>query len=144
MILVDANLLIYAYDESSKYHLLARRWLETLFSAPAPVLLPWSVLLAFLRITTHRRVFDQPFSLEEARAIVSQWLALPAVVVPVPGKRHWEILDELLRDGQARGALVTDAHLAALAVEHGAQLATTDRDFARFRALRTLNPLLDP
>lgn len=141
MILVDANLLLYAYDESSSFHAASRDWLEELFSQPQPVLLPWSTLLAFLRISTHRRVFEQPLSLEEASEIVSEWLELPQVIVPVPHVRHWRTLQSILLEGQAKGPLVSDAHLAALAVENGATLASSDRDFARFPSLRSFNPL---
>lgn len=142
MIVVDANLLLYAVDSSSPQNSAARRWLETVLAAPAPVGLPWASLLAFLRIATHRRVFLAPLTVAEARAHVDAWLALRNVRVPVPGPRHWSILAELLVDGQAKGPLVSDAHLAALTIEHGGILATTDRDFARFPGLRFENPLL--
>ena len=142
MILVDANLLLYAYNTSSEHYEAARRWLELLLSKPhQPVGLAWVTILGFLRISTNPRAFPAPYSLAEAVSFVSGWLAVPAVAVVNPGERHWEILSRLLPAGQARGALVTDAHLAALAIEHGAVLHTTDRDFARFAGLRTLNPV---
>lgn len=144
MILVDANLLIYAYDASSTFHAPAREWLEEVLSAPEPVGLPWASILAFVRITTDRRILKAPFSAEEASSIVDEWLALPSVRVPEPTARHWQILQRLIREDQATGPLVTDAHLAALAIEHGAQLFSTDRDFSRFRGLRWTNPLAQP
>jgi toxin-antitoxin system PIN domain toxin len=141
VIVVDANLLLYAYDSAAAQHARARVWLEGLLSAAEPVGLPWASLLAFLRIGTNPRALARPFSIAEATAIVEAWLAQPCVTVVEPGERHWEILSRLLASAQARGPLVPDAHLAALALEHGATLATADRDFARFEGLRTLDPL---
>jgi toxin-antitoxin system PIN domain toxin len=141
MILIDANLLLYAYDPSSPHHLAARDWLETTFSRPEPVGLAWMTLLAFLRIGTSTRPLENPLSVSEATTIVAVWLERPMVTHLNPGERHWEILRDLMTRGQARGPLVTDAHLAALAIEHGAALATTDRDFARFPGLKFFNPL---
>jgi len=141
MILVDANILLYAYDPSSPHHHIARDWIETTLAEPGPVGLAWTVILAFLRIGTSPRVLEHPFSVTEATDIVATWLDQPLVTVLHPGERHWEILRRLLVEGQAPGPLVTDAHLAALAIEHGATLATADRDFARFPGLRVMNPL---
>lgn len=141
MTIVDANLLLYAYDASSRLHRAARSWLEGLLSGPAPVGLPWTVLLAFLRIATNPRALARPLTMDDAATIVSSWLDQPCVVRPEPGERHWEILLGLMGTAQARGPLVMDAHLAALAIEHGATLATTDRDFVRFEGLRAVNPL---
>lgn len=142
MILVDSNILLYAYVPSSKYHEAARMWLETTFSKREPVGLSWVVILAFLRISTNQRVLQHPFSVTEAAAIVSGWLERPMVTVLSAGNRHWQILRDLLVEGQAPGPLTTDAHLAALCIEHGATLATIDRDFARFPGLRSFNPLV--
>jgi len=141
MTLVDANVLIYAYNPQAVQHDAARRWLEAAFSGTAPVRLAWASVVAFVRIMTHPQVFRRPLSLEEAVAIVDSWLAAPAVDVLVTGDQHWAILRDTLVKGQARAALASDAHLAALAIEYGAVLATTDRDFARFEGLKTLNPL---
>jgi hypothetical protein len=141
MILVDANLLLYAYDPSSPQHVAARNWFEATMSRPEPVGMAWVTLLAFVRIGTNPRALEYPLSLAEAGAIVSEWLDRPTVTLVNPGERHWQILRDLMTRGQVRGPLVTDAHLAALTIEHGAELATTDRDFARFPALKFFNPL---
>ena len=141
MILIDANLLLYAYDSQSQRHDAARRWLEDVLSGAQPVRLAWLVILAFLRIATDARAVRRPLALEDAVGTVSAWLNRPNVDVLQPSERHWSILNELLVKAQARRALVMDAHLAALAIEHGATLQTTDRDFARFAGLTHVNPL---
>ena len=132
MILTDANLLLYAYNRDAAEHAGALQWLEEQLSAPEIFCFSWQTITAFLRISTNARAFTQPFTLEtkERRRIT-------------PGERHWEIFDHLLAAGQATGPLVMDAHLAALALEHGCTLATTDRDFARFPSLQITNPLAD-
>jgi uncharacterized protein len=141
VILVDANLLLYAYFPRAEQHERARAWLEGALSGPEPVGLSWSTILAFLRIGTSPRVFERPLSGSEAEAIVSSWLAEPTVALVGPGERYWALLRRLLLDAQVTGPLVSDAALAALALEHGATLVTTDRDFVRFRGLRLENPL---
>jgi toxin-antitoxin system PIN domain toxin len=141
MILPDANLLIYAYDSSSSFHERARAWLESVLSGDELVLLPWASILAFVRITTNARAFTAPLGVDEAAAIVAEWLAQPVVRPVAPTERHWQFLERMLVEGQARGPIASDAHLAALALEHGATLYTTDRDFARFHGLRFTNPI---
>lgn len=141
MILVDANLLLYAYDSTSPYHASARDWIEEVMSGAEPFGLAWITITAFLRIATNPRAFEKPLSIAEAAGIVSEWLELPTVHVVEPGERHWEILQELLLSGQCRGPLVMDAHLAALAIEHGLTLCSNDRDFSRFPRLRVSNPV---
>ena len=141
MILIDANLLLYAYDKASDQNKRAQQWLETLFEQPQPVRLAWATILAFLRISTNPRAFHHPLATDEALAVVTEWLSLPNVDIINPTERHFEILGKLLRSGQATASLVTDAHLAALAIEHGAVLYTADRDFARFAGLKFSNPL---
>lgn len=141
MKLADANLLIYAADESSPHHVPARRWLEAELSGTQTFAFTWVVLLAFVRLTTSHRVFDRPFSVGEALDIVDGWLAQPAVTVIGPTDRHPKVLRELLEPAGAAGNLTTDAHLAAVAIEHGAVLCTADGDFARFSGLKWLNPL---
>jgi uncharacterized protein len=141
VILVDANLLLYAYHPRAEQHEKSRAWLEKALSGPDLVRFAWLTLRAFLRIATNPRVFERPLSIAEAGAAVSAWLAQPASGVLEPGERHWEILSGLMRDGQTAGPLVMDAVLAAIAIEHGATLCTTDRDFSRFSGLRWTNPL---
>lgn len=141
MILVDASLLLYAHDAGAPAHDAARSWWEDQLSHTHLVRLAWATVLAFVRIGTHPRVFAQPLSMEEATGIVSEWFNRPMVDLLEPGERHWPILSELLARSQARGNLVTDAHLAALAIEHGATLCSTDQDFQRFPELRWTNPL---
>lgn len=144
MILLDANLLLHAYNSSSQQHSAARRWLEEILSGTRPVRFAWVTILAFLRIGSNPRAFPYPLSPAEASEIVSSWLERPMVAVLIPGERHWSILSGLLIAHQARGPLAMDAHLAALAIEHGATLCTTDRDFARFPDLSVFNPLSRP
>jgi len=141
MILVDANILLYAYDKSAGSHDQARNWLERTFSNDEPLALCWQSITAFLRISTNPRAYAAPFSVREATRIVSEWLDHPAAVVLAPTSRHWRIFHELMEEGQACGSLVMDAHLAALSIEHGAILCTTDRDFSRFKGLQTFNPI---
>jgi len=142
MILVDANLLLYAYDPSSPHHQPARDWMERTLSDTEHIGLSWMTILAFVRISTSPRPLEHPLSISEAVATVSGWLQHPLVTVLSPGERHWEILRDLATTGQAEGHLVMDAHLAALAIEHGATLASADRDFTRFPGLKLLNPLI--
>lgn len=141
MILVDANLLLHAYNPRAAEHDASREWLEATLSSLDLVRFAWLTLWAFLRISTNPRVFEHPLSILEADRIVSSWLMQPAAGVLEPGERHWEILKRLLLSGQAVGPLVMDAVLAAIAIEHGATLCTTDRDFARFDGLMWRNPL---
>lgn len=141
MIVVDANLLLYAYDASSSRHDDARDWLEAAFNGHEQLGLALQTILGFIRISTNLDVFERPLRSEVAITIVSSWLERPKVRIAAPGDRHWEILTDLANRGQARGAQLMDAHLAALAIEHGATLATTDRGFGRFPGLRFGNPL---
>jgi toxin-antitoxin system PIN domain toxin len=141
MILCDANLLLYAYNSNAPEHDRARSWLERSLSSPAPFALSWPTIGAFLRLTTNRAVFPAPLSITEATRSVEAWLARPTVVLLEPGPRYWAIARPLLEASNARGPLVADALLAALALEHGATLATHDRDFRRFEGLRLLDPV---
>ena len=143
MILVDANILLYAYNPRAEKHDASRQWLEAALSGPGLVRFAWLSLWAFLRISTNPRVFEKPLSMDEAANIVSSWLLQPAAGILDPGERHWEILTALARTGQASGPLVMDAALSAIAIEHGATLCTTDRDFARFDGLTWTNPLAE-
>ena len=143
MILIDVNLLLYAYDRASPHNEAAAEWLEQVMSAHEPVGLPWATILAFLRISTHPRA-PKPLPLSVAIHTTRNWLLQPSVSIIDPSERHWSILSQLLPASGARGALVTDAHLAALAIEHGATLCTNDKDFTRFAGLRVRNPLRSP
>jgi toxin-antitoxin system PIN domain toxin len=140
-ILVDANLLLYAYHPRAEQHDASRAWLEAALTGSELVRFAWLTLWAFLRISTNARVFERPLSLREAEGAVSLWLAQPMAGVLEPGERHWDILRRLMKEGQTAGPLVMDAALAALAIEHGATLHTTDRDFSRFPGLEWRNPL---
>jgi uncharacterized protein len=141
MMLVDANLLLYAYDPAARQHEASRHWLEASLSGTVLVRFSWLTVWAFLRIITNPRVFERPLTMAEAEHHVSSWLAQPVAGILEPGERHWEILRPLARDGQVSGPLVMDAALAAIAIEHGATLCTTDRDFARFPGLTWMNPI---
>lgn len=141
MIVFDANLLIYAYDSGATQHSLARAWVEKTLSQTDVVGLPWQSILAFLRFMTNRRLPGSRFSIQQASEIVDGWLSRPNVRLLVPGDQHWSILRNVLIEGQASGALVSDAVIAALTIEYGGVLHTADRDFARFPGLRWKNPL---
>lgn len=141
MILVDANLLLYAYDTESLHHQASKNWWESALNGVTPVWLCWPTVLAFVRISTNARLLSNPLSCEEAAEIVDLWLERRTVQWIEPGLRHWGVLKQTLVKGQISGPLVTDAHLAALAEEHGAVVYSADRDFARFPGLRWVNPL---
>jgi hypothetical protein len=141
VILIDANLLVYAGVAGGSQHEAARAWLDEQLNGMSAVGLPWLSLLAFVRLVTNPRVFEQPQSIARAWKQVEEWLDCPVVWIPPPTERHREVLGSLLTGSGARGNLVPDAHLAALAVEHGLVLCSTDGDFARFPGLRWRNPL---
>ena len=141
MKVVDPNLLLYAVNRDAPQHVRAKAWLEQTLTGVEPVALAWVVLLGFLRLATSARVFPQPLTPEQALEVVDGWLARTGVVALVPGEEHWRIVRGLLTQSGTAGNLTTDAHLAALAIEHGAELCSTDGDFARFRHLRWMNPL---
>lgn len=141
MIIIDANLLLYAYHPRANQHEKSRVWLEAVLSDRELVRFAWLTLWAFLRISTNPRVFEHPLSISEAKTAVSSWLAQPVAGIIEPGERHWDILGEVLHHGQATGPLVMDAVIAALAIEHGATICTTDRDFARFPDVKWTNPI---
>jgi toxin-antitoxin system PIN domain toxin len=141
VILPDVNLLVHAYNADSPGHERARAWWESAMNGSAPVALVWAVILGFLRIATHRMVLDRPMPVEAAVRHVRSWIARPQVTLLHPGDRHAEILFGLLESVGTAGNLTTDAHVAAIAIEHGAEVYTTDADFARFRGLRWKNPL---
>ena len=141
MILIDANILIYAVNEDATLNRKARTWLQSAISGPGTVGLSWNVLLAFLRLTTRAGLFRRPLPLEIALDLISSWLDQPSVTVVHAGPDHLRILRELLLQTGTGGNLTSDAHLAALAIEQGAELCSSDSDFARFHGLKWSNPL---
>lgn len=141
MILIDVNLLVYAVFADSLRHGAAHQWVDATLGGTEPVALPWAVLTGFVRISTNPRVMTNPLTIDEAIAYLDEWPALPAVRIIGPTQRHREEFAKSLRVAKATGNLVSDAHLAALAVEHGCRLASTDEDFRRFPDLRWFNPL---
>ncbi len=141
MILPDANLLLYAEDSLSKHHDRARVWWDGVLSASDPVHLCWPVINAFVRIATNPRLHDRPLTAEEAIARVTSWLAQPCVILITPTSGHWLLFQEQILASGAMANLVSDAHLAALAIEHGSILCSSDQDFAKFPGLRWTNPL---
>jgi len=141
LILVDANLLLYAEDALSPYHDPARTWWDAQLSGSSPICLCWTVLGAFIRIGTNPRVFEHPLSLEQAISKVQTWIEQPCTRLIHTTERHWEIFQEILLHGKAVANLVTDAHLAALSIEHGCEIFTTDADFARFPSVKWRNPI---
>jgi len=142
MTLVDVNLLLYSVFVDIPQHREARMWLDALFNGTEPVALPWAVLAAFVRIGTNPRVMTNPLPLEEAIARVEEWLAVSNVRIIGPTHRHQAEFARMLRGAQATGNLVSDAVLAAIALEHGCTLASTDADFDRFPGLKWFNPLV--
>ena len=141
MILVDANLLIYAVDADAPHHAAARQWLETVLSGTTRVGFPWVVLLAFLRVTTRAGILTRSLTPQAALGYVDSWLKQPNAEPVGPGPKHWPLLRNLLTSTGTAGNLTSDAHLAALAIEHGASLYSTDSDFKRFPGLEHVNPL---
>ncbi len=143
MKILDANLLLYAVNEDAPLHQKARPWLESVLSGTETVGFAWNALLAFLRLSTRRAVFLQPLEVSAALALMDHWLQQPCSLVVHPGDRHLRILRELIAPLGTGGNLTSDAHLAALAIEHGAELCSSDTDFARFPSLHWRNPLAD-
>jgi toxin-antitoxin system PIN domain toxin len=141
MILVDANLLLYAEDSLSEHHDSIRSWWDEKLSGTAPVCLCWPVLTAFIRIATNPRLHQRPLSLREACERVQSWLAQPCVRLIHPGENHWSLFQKMLKEGNAVGNVVSDAQLAALAFEHNCVLQSADTDFARFASLKWNNPI---
>jgi toxin-antitoxin system PIN domain toxin len=141
MIIADANLLIYALHADMPGHAAARCWLEQSLAGEEPVALCWEVILAVLRLCTNTRLFPAALSADQALEVVRAWLDHPSVLLLEPGPRHWGILADLLRQAGAAGNLTMDAHLAAMALEHGGVVHSSDTNFCRFAGLRVINPL---
>jgi len=140
MILVDANLLLYAQDGLSEHHSLARTWWDEQLSGSSPVCLCWPVVKEFIRISTNARLHQRPLTLKEACERVQAWLDQPWVRIIAPTREHWFHFQAMLKGGNATGNLVSDAHLAALAIEHNCTLYSADSDFSRFPKLKWKNP----
>jgi hypothetical protein len=141
MKIVDINLLIYAINKDTPHHSKAKKWLEDSLSSDEPFGLAWIVILGFLRIVTNGRIMPTPLMPEVAIDLVNDWLQQPPSLTIVPSYQHWSIFKELLMPLGTAAKLTSDAHLAALAIEHGARLYSTDYDFRRFPSLRWTNPI---
>ena len=141
MIIPDVNLLLHAHDSEFQRHRAARQWWESLMNGTGSVGLPWVSILGFIRIATHPKILDNPLDMDGACTRIRSWLVRPQTILIHPGVRHADILFDLLKVVGGGGNLTTDAHLAALAIEHQAELHSTDADMARFPGLRWVNPL---
>lgn len=142
--LVDANLLLFAVDETSPFHARARDWLIEALNGTRRVGLPWQSVAAFLRISTHPRASEQPLAPHDAWTLAAEWLAADVAWIPEPGPRYAEVLGGLIVEYGIRGNLVPDTQLAALAIEHGLTIYSADTDFARFAEVRWENPVGAP
>lgn len=143
MTVVDANVLLYAVDEAAHHHERAYAWLSRALGGTETVVLPWVSLLAFLRLSTDHRVYPEPLTVEQAGSIVDAWLSRPNVIQGSAGAEHWRILRELLEGVGTGGNLVTDAHIAALALELDAPVTTFDNDFGRYPGVRWQLPTIE-
>lgn len=138
--LIDANLLLFAVDAGSPWHERAAEWFTAQLNGDRRVGIPWESLAAFVRIATHPRASDRPLQPDEAWSFVEEWLAVPTVWIPQPTDAHADVLSSLVRRYRLAGNLVPDAHLAAIAIEHGLEVCSADSDFARFPEVRWRNP----
>lgn len=143
MKLLDTNVLIYAVDDTSTHHAVVRPWLEGCLAGAETIGFAWNALLGFVRLTTNARIFASPLSVDAALDHVDAWLAASCATVVHPTARHGAVLRDLLAPLGTAGNLTSDAHLAALSVEHGAQVCSTDGDLARFAGVQLVNPLRD-
>ena len=141
MIIPDVNVLVFAHNRHAPNHTTAFEWWKEALNLERPIGLPWVVVLGFIRIVTNRRILTEPLRVSDATGLVRQWFQSPRVQIITPGERHAEILFGLLEGAGTAGDLTTDAHLAAMAIEYQAEIATTDADFSRFPGLRWFNPL---
>jgi toxin-antitoxin system PIN domain toxin len=137
---VDANVLLYAVNRDAPHHASARKWLDTALAGDEAVGFAWVVLLAFLRLSTRPGLFPHPLTLQQAVSVIEAWLARPMAILLEPTTRHLRLLHGLLAPLSTAANLVTDAHLAALAIEHGAEVVSFDTDFSRFQGLRWSTP----
>jgi toxin-antitoxin system PIN domain toxin len=137
---VDLNVLIYATDETATHHAVAKAWLDRTMSSTETVGIATLIAIGFVRLTTNPRVMESPLDVATSVGVVRGWYRRPNVTAPAPTPRHYQLLDELLAPIGTAGNLVSDAHLAALAIEHGAELCSFDRDFGRFSGVRWVEP----
>lgn len=140
MVVVDVNVLLYAIDQRAAHHATSHRWLTEVLNAPGSIALTWPVLLAFVRIATNPRVWPRPLSAPEALDYVEQWIAAPGTTMLEPTTRHAAVLRGLLLESGTAGNLTSDAHLAAIAVEHGLGVCSYDNDFERFNGVKRVRP----
>jgi uncharacterized protein len=140
MIIPDINILVHAYNLDAREHKPAREWWEGMLRSSRPIGLPWASILGFIRVSTIPRLTRRPLFAHEATGKVRGWLSVPNIQIVVPGEVHAELVFGMLDELGTAGNLTTDVHLAALAMEYNAEIATTDADFARFRGLRWFNP----
>ena len=143
MIVPDASVLVYAYDRTSDLHRVARRWWESVLSGSEPIGIPWVVILAFVRLVTHPVLCENPMTIAQARQAVESWFRVDQVRLLAPGPATFDYFFDLLQQAGTGGNLSTDAMIAALAIEHGGSVYSTDRDFSRFPKVRWQNPLAD-
>jgi toxin-antitoxin system PIN domain toxin len=141
MKILDVNLLLYALDARSPHHANARNFLDRVLNTDETVALPWAVILGFLSAVTNGRIYTQPLTSDQALALIDGWLARPNVVALEPGPDHWTIMRDLVRESGTAGSLAGDAHLAALAIERGAELCSADADYGRYARLRWVDPV---
>jgi uncharacterized protein len=144
MILVDVNLLVYAVNRAAPFHAKAKAWWEEELCSRAPVAVSWFSLYGFLRIITNPRAIERPLALPDALGVIQNWLELPQLVILQPTSAHFGYFRQMLSGLTANPKLISDAHFAALALEHNCELNSADRDFARFPGLRWRNPLVQP
>jgi uncharacterized protein len=140
-VLIDANILLYAANPSAPEHAVATSWLDARLNGERRVGLPWESLTGFLRVATHPRTFPRPLRPEEAWGLIDDWLVAPMAWIPQPTDRHADVFGGLVRRYRLSGRLIPDAHLAALAIQHGLDVVSADSDFARFKEIRWVNPL---
>lgn len=143
MIIPDVNLLVYAYTPAMPHHRRASAWWRAEVERGTPIGVPWMALCGFIRLTTNRRLFDRPLTLPQACDVAQSWFDFANVAPLDPGPRHFELFTSIARDVHAGSDLVTDIHLAAIAIEYGFELYSNDRDFGRFPELRWRNPLAE-
>ncbi len=141
MILIDANILLYAEDAACEQNKIIQPWWDDLLSSDTRTCLSWEVINAFIRIATNKKIYQKPLPLAEAIARINSWLTQPNIEIVTPLTNHWEIFQTMMKSGQTTGNLITDAHLATLAITHGCTLYSTDVDFSRFSKLKWVNPL---